>query len=351
MYLKKKYSTTWNSKTATEKKIAIKEVKKIKKHKLRIQASNPMDYSFRRLVYTRYADDFLVGIIGCKEDAISIKLAISNFLENELKLKLSEEKTLITNSSKKARFLGFDITVDRRTNTKKNINGAVVRSFCNSVKLIMPREKWQKKLMDYKALKINKGTNGKEIWEPIRRGYLKDKPDIEILKQYNSEIVGLYNYYSIATNASMVHRFKYVMEYSMYKTFAAKYESTIGKIKTKFNYNGKFAIRYLTKKGLTILPFYNGGFKRKNFATKDKDIDKLPTYGKYFTPKSLISRLLKNRCEWCFKSSKNIEVHHVRKLKGLSGKKKWEKVMIDKNRKTLVLCLECHQNLHMGLLD
>lgn len=351
MYLKKKHATTWKSKTAPEKKIAIKEVKKIQKAKLSIQASNPMDSNYKRLVYTRYADDFLVGVIGSRMDATSIKLDISNFLENKLKLKLSEEKTLITNSSNKARFLGFDIMVDRRTNTIKNKNGVAARYFYNRVKLIMPRDKWQKKLVEYKALKINKGPNGKEIWEPIRRGYLKDKPNIEILKQYNSEIVGLYNYYSIASNVSMLHRFKYVMEYSMYKTFAAKYESTVRKIRRKFNCNGKFAIRYTSKKGYKTIHFYNGGFRRKHFATKDKDIDKIPTYGRYSIPKSLISRLLSNRCEWCYNSSKNIEVHHVRKLKSLNGEKKWEKIMIAKNRKTLVLCLQCHQNLHMGLLD
>ena len=230
-------------------------------------------------------------------DAISIKSDISNFLEDKLKLKMSEEKTLITNSSNKARFLGFDITVNRRTDTIKNKNGVSARYFCNKVRLLMPRDKWQKKLVEYNALKINKGPNGKEIWEPIRRGYLKDKPNLEILKQYNSEIVGLYNYYSIAENASTMHRFKYVMEYSMYKTFAAKYESTVRKIRRKFNFNGRFAIRYTSKKGSNILSFYNGGFKRKNFATKDKYIDKIPTYGKYSIPKSLISRILSDRCE------------------------------------------------------
>lgn len=351
MYLKKKHSTTWESKTASEKIIVVNKVKKIQKSKLSIQASNPMDASYRRLVYIRYADDFLVGVIGSKMDAISIKSDISNFLEDKLKLKMSEEKTLITNSSNKARFLGFDITVNRRTDTIKNKNGVSARYFCNKVRLLMPRDKWQKKLVEYNALKINKGPNGKEIWEPIRRGYLKDKPNLEILKQYNSEIVGLYNYYSIAENASTMHRFKYVMEYSMYKTFAAKYESTVRKIRRKFNFNGRFAIRYTSKKGSNILSFYNGGFKRKNFATKDKYIDKISTYGKYSIPKSLISRILSDRCEWCFKSAKDIEVHHVRKLKSLIGLKKWEKVMIDKNRKTLVLCSECHQNLHMGLLD
>jgi len=351
MYLKKKHSTTWDSKTASEKNIAIKEVKKLLKAKLSIQASDPMDSSYKRLVYTRYADDFLVGVIGSKMDAIAIKSDISNFLGNKLKLKMSEEKTLITNSRNAARFLGFDIMIDRRTNTIKNKNGVISRYFYNKVKLIMPRDKWQKKLIEYKALKINKGPNGKEIWEPIRRGFLKDNPDIEILKQYNNEIVGLYNYYRIANNVSMLHRFKYIMEYSMYKTFAAKYKSTVRKIRRKFNHNGKFAIKYTSKKGSRVLPFYSGGFKRKNFATKDKYIDKIPIYGKYSIPKSLISRLLSNRCEWCFKSSNNTEVHHVRKLKSLSGRKKWEKIMIAKNRKTLVLCLECHKSLHMGQLD
>ena len=28
-----------------------------------------------------------------------------------------------------------------------------------------------------------------------------------------------------------------------------------------------------------------------------------------------------------------------------------EKIMIEKNRKTLVLSLKCHQDLHTGLLD
>lgn len=351
MYLKKKHAITWNDKTEIEKIKATKEVKDILKAKLNIQASDPMDASYKRLVYVRYADDFLVGIIGNKKDTITIKSEISNFLEHSLKLKMSEEKTLITNSRKTARFLGFDIMVDRRTNTIRNKKGVISRYFYNKVKLIMPRDKWQKKLMEYKALKIKKNPTGKEIWEPIHRGYLKNNSDIEILKQYNSEIVGLYNYYRIANNVSMLHRFKYVMEYSMYKTFAAKYKSTVRKIRKKYNYKGKFAIRYTTKKGLKLLPFYNGGFKRKNFASKDKDIDKLHIYGKYPTPKSLIIRLLSNRCEWCLKISESIEVHHIRKLKNLSGNKKWERVMIDKNRKTLILCKECHQNLHMGLLD
>ena len=32
-----------------------------------------MDENFRRIVYVRYADDFLIGVIGSKEEAESIK--------------------------------------------------------------------------------------------------------------------------------------------------------------------------------------------------------------------------------------------------------------------------------------
>ena len=68
--------------------------------------SDPFDTSFKRLQYVRYADDFLVGIIGSKEDAIAVKEQIKVFVANTLRLELSDEKTLITHSEKKARFVG-----------------------------------------------------------------------------------------------------------------------------------------------------------------------------------------------------------------------------------------------------
>ena len=47
----------------------------------------------------------------------------------------------------------------------------------------------------------------------------------------------------------------------------------------------------------------------------------------------------------------DIEMHHVRKLKDLKGKRYWEKFMIARNRKTLALCKKCHYNLHNGKLN
>src|SRR5205814_566216 len=73
------------------------------------QASDPQDPGFRRMTYCRYADDFLIGIIGSKADAIATKECLTEYLRAELHLELSPDKTLITNARKRVRFLGYDI--------------------------------------------------------------------------------------------------------------------------------------------------------------------------------------------------------------------------------------------------
>jgi hypothetical protein len=61
----------------------------------------------------------------------------------------------------------------------------------------------------------------------------------------------------------------------------------------------------------------------------------------------LLQRLLAKQCELC-ESKDNIEVHHIRKLADLKGKSPWEKVMAARRRKTLVVCQNCHQQIHSG---
>jgi group II intron reverse transcriptase/maturase len=64
------------------------------------------DPGYRRLRYCRYADDILLGFSGPKSEAVQIKQQLGQFLQDELKLKLSESKTLITHAhTGRARFL------------------------------------------------------------------------------------------------------------------------------------------------------------------------------------------------------------------------------------------------------
>jgi group II intron reverse transcriptase/maturase len=63
-----------------------------------------------KLYYIRYADDWLIGIWGSKEDSIKVQKRIETFLKTELFLEMSVEKTKITHAGKeKAHFLGYDI--------------------------------------------------------------------------------------------------------------------------------------------------------------------------------------------------------------------------------------------------
>jgi hypothetical protein len=65
----------------------------------------------------------------------------------------------------------------------------------------------------------------------------------------------------------------------------------------------------------------------------------------------MIARLLAEKCEWCAVSGVPLEMHHIRKLKDLQGKKKGEQRMIARRRKTMALCVSCHHDLHNGKLD
>lgn len=103
--------------------------------------------------YVRYADDFLIAVNGNKKDCENIKKELSRFLETELKLTLSEEKTLITHSSQKVRFLGYDFTVRRDSQVKRDSLGRKTRAWNGTVNLSVPFEKIEKSVFDKGIIK------------------------------------------------------------------------------------------------------------------------------------------------------------------------------------------------------
>lgn len=334
---------------AEERKRIVKEIKNFDRQRVQIPCGVEMDEDFRRLKYVRYADDFLCAVIGTKAEAEAIKRDIKVFLSEKLKLELSDEKTLITHGTEPAKFLGHEIYVRKSTQTKRNKAGKLTRPYNNKVYLRMPTEVIRKKLLDYDALEI-KVHNGKEFYKPKHRSYLISNDDLEILERYNAEIRGLYNFYALANNCHTLHTFKYIMEYSMYKTFAGKYRSTVVQICKKYKKDKVFTVIYKDKKGkIHERKFYHDGFKRR----KSEDVqcyDRMPA-PYYYTPTSLVDRLKANRCELCGCENVMLEMHHIRKLKNLKGKEDWERIMIARRRKTIALCQSCHRKIHNGTLD
>ena len=215
------------------------------------------------------------------------------------------------------------------------------------IKLYVPHEKWEGKLRVLNVVDLTKEGQ----WKGKARPQLQHNDDLEILMQYNSEIRGLYNYFRLANNASVIHKFCYIMEQSMLKTFASKYRTSSSEIWKKYSRDGKFTVKYKTKNGEKFAYFIDKVFVKNTTINKnDSKIDDLPNTVQFVTRYSLPDKLKAEKCEWCGNLGK-LEMHHVRKLKELKGKKLWEKHMIQRQRKTIPLCQECHVKLHNGKLD
>lgn len=308
-----------------------------------------MDKSYKRLQYNRYADDFLISITGSKQDAENIKEQVRIFLKDKLNLTMSEEKTHVTHSSEKVRYLGYDIRISRSQDTKRTKKG-LQRVWYGKVQLYMPKEKWIAKLHEYGAFKIKKDENGKENWKPLHRGALMPLDDVAIISKYNSEIGGLYNYYRLAINVCNLGKFHSIMRCSCLKTLAAKYNSSVMKMYKKYrSEKGDLGADYKTKSGTKRCEFYNEGFRRnKNIAPEFVDI--MPKYRGRIKPNSLAGRLKSGKCEMCGTSPVKVYMHHVQRLKDLNADNEFDGLMLQKRRKSLALCLKCYEEAKLKSL-
>ena len=323
-----------------EKERLLKELKKLRSQLLKTPCKSQTDKEIR---YVRYADDFIIGVRGSREDCEEIKRKLSCFIRDSLKMELSEEKTLITHSNTYARFLGYDMRIRRSNVIKPNGRGTTQRTMSNHMELAVPLgDKIQPFLFKHGVVKQKE--NGE--LEPVHRNDLLRLTDLEIVSAYDAELRGICNFYYLAGNFYKLHYMSYLMEYSCLKTLAFKHRCTIGKIKEKFSdKKGGWCIPYETKKGMKHLYLS----KHSDCAKGKEASDTIPgmTMIHKHTRSTFESRLKAKTCELCgCTESRQFEIHHVNKLKNLKGKEPWEVMMIAKRRKTMVVCYECHKKIH-----
>jgi group II intron reverse transcriptase/maturase len=306
-----------------------------------IPSQDPNDPGYRRLRYTRYADDHLLGLIGPKVEAERIKDQLAAFLRDELKLELNPEKTLVTHArTRAARYLGYEI-ITRRSDTKitrgrRSING--------TIGLRVPLDVITAKCVPYLR-------HGK----PAARTALCNLDDYDIVAAYGAEYRGIVQYYLLASDVWRLARLRWVAETSMLKTLATKHKSTVSKLAAKHRAvmqtpHGKrtcFQAR-VDRDGKQPLVTRFGGIPlvRKKDATL---VDRIPDRPVTYPTKELTVRLRKGRCELCQQQGK-VQVHQIRKLAQLdktgADPPEWAAVMVRKRRKTLVVCRPCHEAIH-----
>jgi hypothetical protein len=305
-----------------------------------LPSADPNDPHYRRLRYTRYADDHLLGFTGPRVEAEQIKQRLAAFLHDELRLELSQEKTLITHArTGAARFLGYEITVQhndtKKTGRYRRVNGQIA--------LRVPRDVIKAKCVPYLA-------RGK----PAKRKDLVNSTDHAIVATFGAVYRGIVQYYLLAGDVSRLHRLRWVMETSMLKTLAAKHRSTVPKMAAKHK------TRIDTEQGPQVC--FEAHIERTNRKPlvarfggiplyrqrSAKIVDRRPVWVDY-PHKELVTRLLADTCEICG-STGDVTVHHIRALADLAHAgwppSDWARVMLDRRRKTVVACDTCHDRIH-----
>lgn len=324
------------------RKELIEEYKSLEKHRYTLPAQLGLK-NYKNIQYVRYADDFIIAILGSKEDCQNIKSRIASFLNAELKLELSEEKTLITHSREKARFLNYELQVRNNSKIFTDKNGVKRRVGNLGIVLYMPHDV----VVNYiTSKKVADDINASQ-WRGKARPFMQVLSDLEIITSYNAEIRGLYNYYAMAENVSdQMGMLYHIMEYSCLKTLAGKHKCSVAKIKTNYRIGKGWGVRYDTAKEKNkIRYFYNQGFSMSN-KKLDYNFDELVNINQYAGRTELEQRMKASKCELCGKENVKFHIHHINKVKNLKGKTPWEQIMIAKNRKTLVVCEECHNKIH-----
>jgi len=319
------------------------EANALKQQAMLLPSMDTFDPDFRRLKYVRYADDFLLGFIGSKAEAEHIKEEIGTFLQEMLKLEMSKAKTLVTHArTEAAHFLGYGIHTlqensQRGRDKRRSLNG--------KIGLRVPEKAVEEKRQNYMR-------NGK----PKHRPELMDDSDFTILSTYQAEYRGIVEYYRMAYNLTALDKLKWTMERSLVMTLANKFKTSVPKVYRK--YQADLKTKGKTYKGLQVVRERPG--KKPLVATwggvslvwslkaQLNDQPQLVYSGRT----ELVQRLLAQECEWCG-STEHVQVHHIRALKDLNthkGKEKpeWVKLMAARRRKTMVVCLKCHQDITAG---
>ncbi|MEF3309388.1 reverse transcriptase domain-containing protein [Paenibacillus sp. GYB004] len=330
-----------------KKKQLLTEIKALEKYYRSISSMDDMDSGFKRLKYFRYADDFLVSIIGSKEDAVAVKEQIRDFLSRELKLELSAEKTLITHNSQTVRFLGYDIKINHSQKVLNTSRGRS-RQLSGNVLLAMPYDR----IRDFMIRNGFILFKGDGTWKATHVKKYLNYTELEIVRTYNAQVQGFYEYYKLANNVFRLHNPYFLIHQSFQKTLANKNKTTSQKIRDSHTFEGKLGVKFEDKKGNTRIAYlYSGPFIREDLPVDNGLVDIIPNWLIYYNGTTLEERIKASKCEWCTSENGPFEIHHTRKLKDLKGKRLWEQVMIARARKTMVLCKRCHIDLHAGRLD
>jgi group II intron reverse transcriptase/maturase len=290
---------------------------------------NFRDNSYKRLMYVRYADDWVIGIRGSLADTKEILSKVSLFCKS-IGLTVSETKTKITNINENyVKFLGVYLSRGQE-HSFRTLNNIRYRNGLR-LRLTVSLRDLKKKLTASSFMKNGKSAP-KFLWYPLN--------PVQIILLYNSVLRGIINYYGFVHNYSGFSGFIYMtLKQSCAKLLAAKFKlNTMKKVYQKFS--GDLVFKSPNGR---VVSFYKPSWKLDPNRFQIKASPIIPTF---FAKGLSLARIENMICSMC-QSDYRVEMHHIKAMKSLNPKvSAMDKLMIKANRKQIPLCRECHMKYH-----
>jgi RNA-directed DNA polymerase len=328
----------------------LERIKAYQKERRTVPSVDPMDPVFRRLRYCRYADDFLISVIGSKAEARQTMAAVQGFLAERLRLSVSAEKSGITAASKGAPFLGYHICAftlrSPGTMTRRSQWGGRKalrvrrRPTRGNIKLWVPRERVY-------AFCRRKRYGNLDTLKGRTRPQFLDSSDAEIILSFNSELHGFANYYAIADGVkSSLDPLEFVSFRSLMTTIASRHRKTGGWAMARLKQGSDYGVSYVVRGKPRFLKLW----RLKHLKTETwyrPTVDQITVGSRLAQSRNdLISRLGAIECEACGDIEGPFEVHHTRRLKDMQAEPFTVQKRSARLRKTMVLCRRCHVARH-----
>ncbi|MEK0309786.1 reverse transcriptase domain-containing protein [Sweet potato little leaf phytoplasma] len=150
-----------------------------------------------RVEYIRYADDFIIGVKGEYNEAYNIKNQVTQWLEQDLNLTISKDKSKIVKASKGTRFLSYMVKVNPTNKTRQE--KATKNSLNDKVQIQIPKAKAKEYGEEYNWLKRGKVRHDET---------LADRDELEIIRTYQTIVRGIIQYFCLANNLGGLNPFK-----------------------------------------------------------------------------------------------------------------------------------------------
>lgn len=326
----------------------LRQIKELEKQRSAYPSQDEMDPGYKRMHYCRYADDFLVGVIGSKADADKVMSDIRSFLADVLKLPVSEAKSGVCKASEGAKFLGYTVrTANSKRLVRRKSAGRTVttRSPVGRLQLHLPVEKLAK-YVETKRLGNYGAVRGD------MRPELINSPDADIVVTYNAMLRGLAEYYKLGTQwKTQLNPVAKVWWFSLMKTLSRKHKCSIRATYARMNRKGKVGVELETKKGTRFIEVFKLS-QVKSRPEREWGVDCVPNADILAMAgrNTLVDRLKAKACDACGNTGA-VEVHHVKRVSDMGDVSFWAKQLAARNRKRVVMCTLCHDAHHGGTLQ